>query len=40
MGSKWTTFESANYLEYKKKSYGTINDNYADKIIGTSNIHV
>ena len=35
------TFESANYVEYKEKSYGTINNNnYADKIIGTTNIHV
>lgn len=34
------TFESANYLEIQKKSYGTINDNYADKIIGTTSIYM
>ena len=34
------TFESANYLEHKKKSYGTMNDNYADKIIGTTSIYM
>lgn len=33
------TFESANYLEYKKKSYGTINDN-ADKVILTTSIYM
>ena len=39
MGSKWMTWVSQ-LLRIQKKSYGTINNNYADNIIGTTSIYM
>ena len=38
-GFKVNDFWVSQLLGMQKKSYGTINDNYADKIIGTTSIY-